>query len=295
MQLDPTQLATLSAVLRLGSFEAAARALGVTPPAVTQRIKALEDQVGRRLVHRSTPSTATEAGARLAKHAEDVGLLETRLRQDLKIDMGPAAARLRVAVNADSLATWIIPALVQTDDFLFDLVVDDQDHSADWLRRGAVSAAVTAAGPAISGCDRTALGSLRYVATASPAFVARWFADGISADSLARAPCLIFNAKDQLQLRWMARETGARPAPPGHFLPSSHAFVEAAQLGLGWGMNPAHLVTDALARGTLVPLGRDPMMDVALDWQVSGVMARPLAPLTRAIRAAARSGLTPPS
>lgn len=293
MQFDSPQLAALAAVLRRGSFEAAAGDLGVTPSAVSQRIKALEERVGAVLVDRASPCTGTPAGNRLAKHAEDVGLLEARLSRDLALDPAPRPARLRLAVNADSLATWFVDAMAMVPEMLFDLVLDDEEHSADWLRRGAVSAAVCALGAPVTGCDADPLGALRYVATASPDYMARWFPEGVTAQALSRAPCLTFNAKDRLQRRWIERVTGARLAPPAHFLPSSTAFVAAAEAGLGWGMNPLPLVEEALRAGRLVPLRHDQVMDVPLTWQHSRAMTGALEPVTRAVRAAARGVLVP--
>ena len=234
MQFDPAQLSALTAVLRTGAFDMAAAELHITPSAVSQRIKALEESVGTALVHRGNPCTATPAGQRLAKHAADLELLESQLTRDLSLRGSRAGARVRLAVNADSLATWFVAALSLVPDFLFELVIDDQDHSSDWLARGEVSAAVTATGKPARGCDRYALGSLRYVATASPEFVTQWFASGVTAESLSRAPCITFNAKDRLQARWMTQATDARPVPPCHMLPSTHAFIDAAQSGLGW-------------------------------------------------------------
>ncbi|TDK41064.1 LysR family transcriptional regulator ArgP [Antarcticimicrobium luteum] len=293
MQFDAPHLAALAAVLRHGAFEAAAADLGVTPSAVSQRIKALEERVGVALVNRASPCTGTPAGSRLAKHAEDVGLLEAQLSRDLALDAAPGPARLRLAINADSLATWFVDAMAAVPDMLFDLVIDDEEHSADWLRRGAVSAAVCALGRPVSGCDAHPLGALRYVATASPDFMARWFPGGVTAQALARAPCLTFNAKDGLQRRWIEQATGARLAPPTHFLPSSTAFVAAAEAGLGWGMNPLPLVEGALRAGRLVPLRHDQVMDVPLTWQHSRAMTGALEPVTRAVRAAARDVLVP--
>jgi len=293
MQFDAPHLAALAAVLRRGSFEAAAVDLGVTPSAVSQRIRALEERVGAALVNRASPCTGTPAGERLAKHAEDVGLLEAQLSRDLALDPAPGPARLRVAVNADSLATWFVDAMAKAPDMLFELVIDDEAHSADWLRRGAVSAAVCALAAPVTGCDAHRLGALRYVATASPAFMARWFPQGVTPEALARAPCLTFNAKDGLQRRWIEQVTAARLAPPTHFLPSSTAFVAAAEAGLGWGMNPLPLAEAGLRAGRLVPLLPDRPLDVALTWQLARVMSGALRPVTRAVRAAAREALLP--
>ena len=287
MQFDRDHLAALAAVLRRGSFEAAALDLSVTPSAVSQRIKALEDRVGASLIRRGTPCTATAIGARLARHAGDIALLEGHLARDLALEDGPEPAVIRIAVNADSLATWLIPALAEVPQVLFDLVIDDQDHSADWLRRGEVAAAVTSLAKPVAGCDAIPLGALRYLATASPGFVAHWFPRGTTPGALSRAPCLIFNAKDMLQRDWIERAAGRRLAPPAHYLPSSHAFIDAACAGLGWGMNHEVLVRPLLDEGRLLALPPAEPLDVPLVWQVSRIMAPALRPLTQSIRRAA--------
>jgi LysR family transcriptional regulator (chromosome initiation inhibitor) len=291
MQFDPHHLSALAFVLRRGSFEQAAADLSVTPSAISQRIKALEDRVGSSLVRRGTPCTGTPAGLRLAKHAEDVGLLEAQLSRDLALDNRAGPVRLRIAVNADSLATWFVGAMAAVPEVLFDLVIDDQDHSADWLKSGAVSAAITATGKPVTGCDAVALGSLRYIATASPDFARKWFADGVCEQTLTAAPCLTFNTKDGLQQAWIAQQIGTRLSPPCHFLPSTHAFVDAARAGLGWGMNPEPLVRGPIRNGRLVPLVADAALEVALTWQVSRIMAPALTPLTNAVRVAAQKVL----
>lgn len=289
--MDANHLAALSAVLRHGSFEIAAAELGVTPSAISQRIKAFEDRVGTPLVLRGQPCTATPAGARLAQHADNVALMEADLLREMRPDMDIPRPKLRIAVNADSLATWFPPALADVPDVLFDLLIDDQDHSDAWLKRGEVSAAVTSKAAPALGCNVTPLGALRYIATASPAFVAQWFHDGLDAASAAQAPMMVFNAKDKLQSRWLERVLGHPVLPPTHMMPSTHAFVDAALAGLGWGMNPEALVREHLARGNLVALRPDAPLDVPLYWQVSRMMQIPLVGLTRSVRRQVRSHL----
>ncbi|EDZ47902.1 chromosome replication initiation inhibitor protein [Rhodobacterales bacterium Y4I] len=292
MQMDPSQLAALSAVLRLGAFEAAAHALSVTPSAISQRIKALEDRTGTALVLRGSPCTGTAAGLRIAKHAEDIGLLEAQLARELSLEADHGPVRLRIAVNADSLASWFIGAMAAVDGVLFDLLVDDQDHSAEWLKRGEVSAAVTASSKPVTGFEAYPLGTLDYAATASPEFMARWFAQGVTPEAAAKAPCMIFNAKDNLQRLWLERNVVPGLSPPAHFLPSTQAFIDAAAAGLGWGMNPLPMVAEDIRSGRLVPLIAGSTLPVPLTWQVARVMAPALAEVTRAVQKSARQYLT---
>ncbi len=286
---DPAQLAVLAAVHRRGSFALAAADLHVTQSAVSQRIKALEDATGTLLIRRGQPCSATETGLRLIRHHDEIALLDKALSDDL--GLATATATLRIAVNADSLATWVIPALAATFGFLYDLVIDDQDVSQDWLKRGEVAAAITSHPGPLQGCDTVPLGKLRYVATASPAYIARWLPDGPTAAALSRAPALRFNDKDRLQTQW-AMDRGVAN-PPSHCLASSHGFVEACVAGLGWAMNPQALVTRHLADGSLIDLSPAAPLDIALYWQFSRLTARATAALTEAIKQGARQVLIP--
>lgn len=294
--LDYPALAALAAVVREGSFERAARSLHVTPSAISQRIRLLEERVGCALVVREQPCRATETGRRLCQHIDRVRLLEQELQQALPALAGDDAARvpLPVAVNADSLATWFAPAVaafVATAPVLMEVAVDDQDHTAAWLRSGAVLAAVTATARPPAGCSSRPLGAMRYLAAASPAFVARHFPDGVDARSLARAPSLVFNAKDELQDQWARRLCHRHVELPRHTLPSSQAFVTAALAGMGWGMHPESLIAPHLARGSLIELVPGTPLDVPLYWQQARVASVVLAGLTAEVLKGAREGL----
>ena len=291
---DYPGLNTLAAVIRHGSFDAAAKALNLTQSAVSQRIRALEERTGSVLVQRGVPSTPTDTGLRLFRHYEEVSRLESEVARDLGQAPGRAHS-VRIAANADSLATWLVPALAAADGYLFEIVVDDQDHSAEFMRKGEVAAAITAHGEPIQGCDTFALGALRYLAAASPAFVDRWLPDGPNTTSLASAPALVFDEKDRLHHAWIDRIAGHGLTPPRHRLPSTSAFLEAALRGLGWGMIAEPMVRDHIARGRLTTLLPDAPLDTPLFWQVSRVGRGTLEPLTRAVRRAARAQLVQPS
>ncbi|THF53848.1 LysR family transcriptional regulator ArgP [Allorhizobium terrae] len=292
MKMDGDHLRALAAIIRTGSFEKAAHMLGVTQSAVSQRIRQLEDRVGAVLIVRGQPCRTTAAGERLFRHAEEVALLERQLQVDLALPQDDNSTVVRLAVNADSLATWFLPVMAASDGLLFDIVLDDQDHSAEWLQRGEVRAAVSSAPEAVQGCDCQALGALTYRATASPAFMRRWFANGVTREAFAVAPCLTFNAKDRLQSKWLSQAFGISTASPTHWLPSSHAFVDAAKLGIGWGMNPDCLVAPLLASGALVELVPGQVLRVPLYWHWSRSLAKPLQSLTKNVLAAAALGLS---
>ncbi len=294
--LDYAALAALAAVVREGSFDGAARTLHVTPSAVSQRIRALEERVGCALVVRDQPCRATAVGQRLCQHVEQVRLLEHELRDALPLPGAQAGTRvtLSVAVNADSLATWFAPAVAAyaaRAPVLLDIAVDDESHTAQWLHSGAVLAAVSAQPRPPSGCNTVPLGSMRYVAAASPAFIARHFSAGVGAASLAQAPSLMFSTKDELQARWVRRRCRRDVELPRHLLPSPQAFVSAALAGMGWGMHPQALVAGHLRSGALAELVPGTTLDVALHWHHARAASTLLETLTAAVRAAARAAL----
>lgn len=297
--LDYASLAALAAVVREGSFERAARSLSVTPSAVSQRIRLLEERVGCALVVRGQPCTPTDTGRRLCQHVDRVRLLEQELQGTLPAlaPEGVARVALPVAVNADSLATWFAPALAAfaaEAPVLMEVAVDDEDHTAGWLRSGSVLAAVTAAVRPAAGCNSQPLGTMRYVATASPAFMARHFPDVVGAGSLAQAPSLVFSTKDELQARWARRLCHRHVELPRHTLPSSHAFVAAAVAGMGWGLQPEVMVRNQLKSGELVELVPHTPLDVPLHWQQARAASGLLDELTRQVTRAARAALIPP-
>ena len=276
--LDPRHLATFAAICETGSFDRAAARVHVTPSAVSQRMRALSDAAGGALFARLAPAEPTALGRRLLRHAREVAALEAGLRAELGHDGGPRS--VAVAMPADVLASWGTAALAAVDGFRFDVTVDDQDHAAHLLRRGEVSACAASGDPP-PGCDANPLPPLRYRAVCAPGFAARHGLPG----GLAAAPMLRFDAKDGLQHRWLAA-CGLDADPPAHRIGGVAAFRAACLNGLGWGLNPERLVADDLAAGGLVDLG--PPLDVPLTWMVARSARDLLAPVTAAVRRAAR-------
>ncbi|GAA4930527.1 LysR family transcriptional regulator ArgP [Actinoplanes utahensis] len=265
--MDQVQLATFQAVVEQGGFEAAARVLHVTPSAVSQRIKALEQSVGQVLVRRAKPCAATVAGEAVLRFANQVALLEGEL-------FGAETTRLSVVVNADSLDSWFLPVLTSLPGVLFELHTDDQDHTADLLRSGAVMAAVTADHVPVQGCRVERLGVMRYRAVAAPK---------LDISDLNRTPVLAYNRKDRIQHRFLT----ARYDPPVHYIPATAAFNQAMLLGLGWGMLYEREAVPHLEAGRLVEIRPGRHLDVPLYWQCWRLSSPSLDALTAAVRTAA--------
>lgn len=299
MLLAENQLSALVAVLEKGSFERAARHLHVTASAVSQRIKQLEERVGTTLIVRGTPCQPTTVGEAVYRYALQVSLLEQDLLQEIAPEESSVTASrmLSLAVNADSLATWLLPALDELSGSLgvrFDIRVSDEERTTEWLRSGSVLGAVTSEARVVQGCQLQALGQMRYLATASPDFVRQRL--GREKRHWGRAPALCFSGDDRLTERFLALYAEADlPSLPRHHLPSPQAIVDACQHGLGWAMNPEPLVKDALESGVLVELLPGASVDVPLHWQQWSLSSPTLNALTETLVRHARDTLQPPN
>jgi LysR family transcriptional regulator (chromosome initiation inhibitor) len=273
-----------------GTFEAAARQLHVTPSAISQRLKALEASVGRVLLVRTKPVRATPSGEALLRAGRQIRAITEDALGELG-GTGPGGApAISVAVNADSLETWLMPALARVrGDVAFDLHRADQQRTAELLRQGAVMAAVTASAKPVPGCTLFPLGRMRYQPRASGSFAAAWFVEGVRAAALARAPMVVFDRDDHLQDDYLRRRCGRRLEPPRHYVPGTGAFLRAVQLGLGWGMVPDLQVPSG--ESGLVDLDPEGALDVKLYWQQWRLHSRPLDHLASAVHEAAKAFL----
>ena len=284
MQLDLEQLRTLRAVVEHGTLDAAASALHVTPSAISQRVKALETSAGQVLLVRSKPARATPAGETVLRMARQVELLAADTSAEL--ERTGELPRLAVAVNADSMATWFLPAIAPlTGEIAIELHREDEANTVRLLRAGTVVAAITYDEAPVAGCTVTPLGTMRYRPMASKAFARRWLPDGPTQEALARAPMMVFDLDDALQTDYLeSRSPGADP--PQMMVPSSSDFVRAIELGMGWGMVP-----DLQRTAKLVELEPGEARDVALYLQRWRLNTPSLDRLAGAIVDGARRGL----
>lgn len=289
MQIDGQQLAAFAAVIEHGSFDAAAEHLHVTPSAVSQRIKALEQRVGQVLVRREKPTVATPAGVPLLRLAAQTRLLES----EALADMGGGSSertRVAIAVNADSMSTWFTTVLDGLPEVLFDLRIEDQDHSARLLREGAVMGAVTTERAPVPGCRVMPLGVMRYVPVANAVFRERYLGEGFTADAVACAPSLAWNRDDALQDMLISKAFHRGVTRPVHYVPTAEGFASAVRAGLGWGMFPTGSAAPHLADGSFVRIA-DVHLDVPLFWQCWKLDSPLIDTVTGAVRAAAKPRL----
>lgn len=267
--IPPELASTVAAIIDGGSLEAAAQALSITPSAVSQRLKTLEQQVGRVLVVRGRPAVATPSGEAVVRLARQIALLEHEATAELGLGGAEARASVPLAVNADSMATWFLAPLARlsaTHDIDFDLHRDDQNFTARLLESGEVMAAVTSEATPVTGCTVSPLGILTYEAAATPEYAQRWFPTGATSEALSAAPFVDFDRRDALQQQWLAARGVEAQRVPRHHVPASHDFAQAVTLGLGWGMLPSLQLAAPLASGAVIRLGGDPVR-VPLYWQ----------------------------
>jgi LysR family transcriptional regulator, chromosome initiation inhibitor len=289
VDVDLAQLQTLVAVIDEGTLEAAARRLHVTPSAVSQRLRALEVAAGRVLVQRGRPATVTAAGEPVLRLARQVGLLVADTGRYLDPAASGPAPVVPIAVNADSLATWALPALAPlAGELCLDLHSSDQTHTTELLRAGTVMGAVTSDAEPVAGCRVTSLGRMRYLPCATARFVDRWFPDGPDAAALHRAPLVVFDRHDDLQHAYLRQHLGTTADVPVHYVPSSADFLTAVSLGFGWGMLPELQLP---GHDGITPFDPAGGVDVVLYWQQWRLQSDPLDRVAAALVEAAHTHL----
>ncbi|PWF55416.1 LysR family transcriptional regulator ArgP [Massilia glaciei] len=292
--LDTRKGEALLAVIDSGSFEQAAVRLHLTPSAVSQRVSALESELGMPLIIRGKPCRATVAGHRLVQYLRRSRLLEDEFLADS--GAGPAGPlSVALAVNNDTLATWLLPGLASFligEQILLDILLDDQDHTYTLLSQGLALAGVSSEAQALRGCEVQLLGAMRYRLLAAPAFAGKWFPQGLQREAARVAPLLQFDRKDTLQSAFLLRELGLPPGSyPSQYVPASEAFMRAILLGLGYGMLPELQYGDLVEKGELIDLAPDKPTDVMLYWHTWRVQSPKLERLGEQLVAAARGAM----
>lgn len=112
MHLDPRLLATLEAVVRLGSFGAAAAELGYSSPAVSQQIADLERRTGLRVLDRR-PVRATEAGQVLLSAESGMRSVLATAAAELAGVRGGTSGEVRLGAFASAAAGLVPLALAR--------------------------------------------------------------------------------------------------------------------------------------------------------------------------------------
>lgn len=300
MDFDYDSLVVLAAVVRTGSFDAAAKSLNVTQSAVSQRIKQLEERVGSILIQRGRPCVATEDGMLLCQHHEQIELLRHELGQQLRLTGSgrrSAGIKVRIAVNSDSLATWFPSVVKRAAEDLglwLEVIPDDQEFTEERLRSGDALAVVTTSDRSVSGCTAIPIGSMDYLAVATPDFARAFFAEGVSSKTLSKAPAIKFDRKDSLPNQWMTQVVGEEVKVAHHDIPSYEAHLICCSEGIGWAMMPSLTVGPLVESGALVELVPGERIVMPLFWQTRSQASTTLRELSNVVAKVASDWLATP-
>jgi LysR family transcriptional regulator, chromosome initiation inhibitor len=297
---DPDALECLAAIVEEGGFERAAQRLSITQSAVSQRLRALEAQVGTVLIVRSRPLKPTSAGQLLLKHTKQMRLLRADLERDLK-ELAPSSTgggreeeRISIAINADSIATWALPALneLARQGLPMEIIADDQDFTQEWLREGQVLGCVTTLKQALRGCKVVPLGAMQYVAVAQAQFAQERFPKGLGPHNFREVAFVAFNRKDDMQSEFVGKAFGLkRVALNQLFVPSSEGQVRAVLAGWGVSIVPELLARGLLEQGLLVNIAPSHVLPIQLYWHCWNLESEVLDALTAALTQAASVAL----
>lgn len=304
---DPDALECLASIIEEGGFERAAQRLSITQSAVSQRLRSLESQTGTVLVVRSRPVKATAAGQLLLKHTKMQRLLRADLERELRELTPSLGSGLRehdcvpIAVNADSIATWVLPALhpLMSKGLAVEIITDDQEFTLQWLRDGQVLGCVTALQQPLRGCRVQALGAMEYVVVASAAIAEQLGPPDASGARLGRhnfreTSFIAFNRKDGMPAQFMAQALGLKTVHLHQiFVPSCQGMVSAVQAGWGVAVVPRLLVRELLQQGLLINLMPEHSLNLPLYWQCWNLPSDLLDSLSEAIHSAASIALQP--
>lgn len=256
MKLPPLNaLRVFDAVARLGGVRAAAQALFVTPGAVTQQLRALEDHLGIAVVEKSGRGIVlTEAGRALylntTRHLRAIASAADSVR--------PRRGRVRVTTVHSVATRWLVPrlrlfSLAQPD---IEVLVDANPqllnlHSGAWdlgLREGE-------GGYPGAHCER--LFELAVIPVASPAYVQREMGGSSLRWQQAR---LLHEVGHPWWQRWLEMAQVAEvDVARGLFFSHTAMVVAAAVEGQGVALVAPFLVQQELTDGTLMALDTRPL------------------------------------
>ena len=269
---DYRALQALDAVIKERGFERAADKLCITQPAVSQRIKQLESFFGQQLLVRTIPPKASKQGEHLLGLLHQVELLEQQWLGDNDHTTTPLS--LSIAVNADSLATWFLPALkpvLDKNNLRFDIQVKDEEHTLDLLRLGTVVGAISIQELPLPGCLSDRIGALDYIFVASPDFAKRYFPNGVTRSTLMKAPAVAFDHLDDMHQMFLNENFNMAPGSlVCHITSSSEAFVQLAKQGSACCMLPILQVQNELKNGELINLTEGLFQRRMLYWHRFG-------------------------
>ncbi|MEQ3679538.1 LysR family transcriptional regulator [Pseudophaeobacter sp.] len=240
-----------------GSFSAVARSTRTTPSAISRQISRLEENLGTRLLQRTTrQQELTEAGEIYLRHARQIIEDVDAARHAVTRLSGAPSGVLRVTAEADLAVTLLSPVLPEFLETYPNLRVHVHTSSVmeDLISRG-IDVAIRVGHLADSSLIAKRLTMSRSLLVASPEFLRREGAPQHPED-LARFSCLSFRVEtEQATWRFRSSEDVSAVSVTGPVQASSLVLLkEATKSCLGIAMLPIWMVRSELETGTLVPV-----------------------------------------
>lgn len=197
------------------------------------------------------------------------------LEKDLKLEIFPETEQetitIHLATNADSLASWLIPAIqapmINRKVEVNFLIADERD-TINFLKNGTAFGAITLHEKPLKGFSSTFLGEFRYALVSSPSFKNLYFKNGVNSKSIQHAPSAAFDNKDDMHINFIKSKFGVnRNEYALHNVRSTEAFIMLAKKDIAYCLIAEKLIEDELKSGTLVDLLQGERLVKRLYWQ----------------------------
>ena len=267
---DYRLIEAFSAVISEKGFERASEKLGLTQSAVSQRVRQLEDLMGKILIRRTNPPQVTEEGEKLFSHFRQVDFLEKEFLINDSKTGGEDYLKFPVGVNADSLGTWFLPSVedfIRKNKIAVEIITADQSETVKLLKSGEVLGCISSSPKSIQGCRTDFLGSMRYIAVSSPRFADKYFPAGINSESLHRTPSVAFNRSDNLLNDFFKGKYFIDlKTVPVNYIPSYETFVNAIVMEIGYGIVPEIQAVKYIEEEMLINLSPADYINIELYW-----------------------------
>ena len=268
--LDYKWIEALDAVVKHRSFERAAEQLYISQSAVSQRIKQLEKWIAQPALVRENPPRPTPAGKKLLGLYRRVRLLEHELVPELMNEEGSQPLSISIATNADSLATWLLPALsdvMTSRQVELNLAIHGESRTIEKIKSGEVAGAISLESQAIPGCSADYLGRMDYVCVSSPDFHERYFSEGVNYVTLSKAPAVSYDQYDDLHKKFLHDHFNVpRDSVINHTVGSSEAFVRLALSGVAYCLIPRLQIIEELESGALIDITPGFLLSYRIYW-----------------------------
>ncbi|PTW63549.1 LysR family transcriptional regulator [Breoghania corrubedonensis] len=267
-----TRMRCFIQVVDAGGFSAAARAMGRSKALVSKYVGELEDELGVRLLNRTTRQiSTTEAGQAYYREASDILQRIDDLQEAMQDAHQRARGLLRISASRafgdHDLSRAVMGFLSQNPDISVDLKLEDR--FVDLVEEG-FDVAIRLTELSDSSLIARKLAPFRQVTVAAPEFIAIHSRPEEPGD-LADIPCVVdTNYRFRSNLVFRDGEGGRRSvAIKGRVeVNSAEAARQAALAGLGFARTPLFMVRDDIAAGRLERVLEEYESDDAAIWVV---------------------------